>query len=180
VRACKSARDFVELRRYQENDSMFRLALIAALFATPALAQDSAATLAKKMRLGTPMGEAEFRAMTDGNTITYNNQGQDLYREYYRPGTNRIVIEWTTPNSDGTVNCDIGTWRAEGDTICFDWQRTGTVCSAWVNYHGEYISELVIDGQRRGNIEPITKITREPLYCELGMVSLMAPVSPAG
>ncbi len=159
---------------------MFRLALALTLLGAPALAQDSAATLAKKMLLGTPMGEAEFRAMTDGNTITYNNQGQDLYREYYRPGTNRIVIEWTTPNEDGTINCDIGSWRAEEDVICFDWSRTGTVCAAWVDFQGEYISELVIDGERRGNIEKISEITQTPLYCEVGLVSLAAPITPAG
>ena len=159
---------------------MFRFSLFAALLATPALAQDSAATLAKKMLLGTPMGEAEFRAMTSGNTITYNNQGDDLYREYYRPGTNRIVIEWTTPNSDGTINCDVGTWHEEGGNICFEWARTGSVCSAWVEFQGEYISELVIDGERRGNIEPISDITAEPLFCEVGMVSLAAPLTPAG
>ncbi len=159
---------------------MFRIALMASLLAAPAFAQDSAATLAKKMLLGTPMGEAEFRAMAEGNTITYNSQGEDLYREYYRPGTNRVVIEWTTPSADGQINCDIGTWRAEGENICFEWSRTGTVCSAWVDYQGEIISELVVDGERRGNIEPITEITQTPLYCEVGMVSLGAPLAPAG
>ena len=159
---------------------MFRMLIALMLTASSALAQDSAATLAKKMRLGTPMGEAEFRAMAEGNTITYNNQGDDIYREYYRPNTNRVVVEWTTPNSDGTVNCDLGTWRAEGDTICFDWNRTGTVCSAWVNFQGEYISELMVDGQRRGNIEAISEITTTPLYCEVGMVSLPVPTAPAG
>jgi len=159
---------------------MFRLAIFAALFASPSLAQDSDATLAKKMLLGTPLGEAEFRAMSEGNTITYNNQGDDLYREYYRPGTNRVVIEWTTPSADGQINCDIGTWSAQGDSICFDWFRSGSVCSAWVEYEGQFISELVIEGERRGNIESITEITSTPLYCEVGMVSLSAPISPAG
>ncbi len=156
---------------------MLRIALALSLlapaaFAPAALAQDSNATLAKKMSLGTLMTEEDFRAMTDGNTITYNNQGVDLYREYYRPGTNRIVIEWVTPGPDGQINCDIGTWRAEADTICFDWNRSGSVCAVWVDYEGEYISELVIDGERRGNIERISEITQTPLYCEVGLVSL--------
>ena len=159
---------------------MFRIALAFSLLALPALAQDSAATLAKKMLLGSPMGESEFRAMTDGNTITYNNQGDDLYREYYRPGTNRVVIEWTTPSDNGQINCDLGIWRVEDENICFDWNRTGTVCSAWVEYEGEYISELVIDGQRGGNIESISDISTTALYCEVGLVSLSAPLAPAG
>ncbi len=159
---------------------MFRIAVIAALLAAPALAQDSAATLAKKMRLGTPMGAAEFRAVTEGNTITYNSQGEDLYREYYRPGTNRVVIEWITPNADGQINCDLGTWYEDDGNICFDWPRTGTVCSAWVNYEGEIISELVVDGERRGNIEPITSVVAEPLYCEVGLVSLGLALAPTG
>lgn len=159
---------------------MFRLALTLALAATPAFAQDSAATLAKKMLQGTPMGEAEFRTMTNGNTITYNNQGDDLYREYYRPGTNRVVIEWTTPSDDGQINCDLGSWRADGNNICFDWARSGTVCSAWVNYRGEFIAELVIDGERRGNIEAISNITQTPLFCEVGMVALPALRASAG
>jgi len=159
---------------------MFRMLLPLCLLASPALAQDSAATLAKKMRLGTPMGAAEFRAMAEGNTITYNNQGDDIYREYYRPNTNRVVIEWTRANEDGTVNCDIGTWYAEGENICFDWNRSGKVCSAWVNFQGEIISELVIDGQRRGNIEAISSIEPTPLYCEVGMVSLPLQSVPAG
>jgi len=163
-----------------EIDSMFRIALIACLLTTPALAQDSTATLAKKILLGTPMGEAEFRAMTEGNTITYNNQGDDLYREYYRPGTNRVVIEWTTPSADGQINCDLGTWYMRGESICFDWARSGEVCSYWVNFEGQYISELVVDGERRGNLEVITNISPTPLYCEVGLVSLPAITAPAG
>ena len=159
---------------------MIRILLALTLAATSALAQDPSSTLAKKMRLGTVMDEDAFRAMSDGNTITYNNQGDDLYREYYRPGTNRIVIEWTTPSEDGLINCDLGTWYPEGDTICFDWNRTGSICALWVDYEGEYISELVVDGERRGNIEVISSITSTPLYCEVGMVSLSAPLTPAG
>lgn len=159
---------------------MLRIFVALSLLASPALAQDSAATLAKKMRLGTPMGEAEFRAMAEGNTITYNNQGDDIYREYYRPNTNRVVIEWTRINENGIVDCDLGTWYAEGDNICFEWSRTGTVCSAWVDFEGEIISELVVDGQRRGNIEAISSITPTPLYCEVGMVALPQQAPAAG
>ncbi len=159
---------------------MIRMTLALALLATPAFSQDNAATLAKKMRLGTVMTEDSFRAMAEGNTITYNNEGDDLYREYYRPNTNRVVIEWTTPSEDGQINCDLGSWRAEGSAICFDWSRSGTVCAVWVNYDGEYISELVVDGERLGNIEVISNISQTPLYCEVGMVSLSAPIAPAG
>lgn len=162
------------------DESMIRIIAMLGLIATPVFAQDNTDTLAKKMRLGDIMDEAAFRDMTDGNTITYNNQGDDLYREYYRPGTNRIVIEWTTPTEDGLINCDLGTWYPEGNTICFEWNRSGKVCALWVDYEGEYISELVENGERRGNIEVISSITSTPLYCEVGMVSLAAPILPAG
>ncbi|MCF6272031.1 MAG: hypothetical protein L3J37_02410 [Rhodobacteraceae bacterium] len=152
---------------------MIRFILALGLLASPAIAQDSAETLAKKMRTGTPMTAADFRAMAEGNTITYNNRGDDIYREYYRPDTNRVVIEWTTPSADGQINCDVGTWRAEEEMICFDWTRSGSVCSVWVDFQGEYISELVVDGQRRGNIEVISDISQTPLYCELGLVTIM-------
>jgi len=159
---------------------MFRFAILFSLVAAPLAAQDSAATLAKKMQLGTPLTGDDFRAMTEGNTITYNNQGDDLYREYYRPGTDRVVIEWTTPSADGLINCDLGTWYVENESICFDWNRTGKVCSAWVEYEGQYISELVRDGVRLGNIEVITDISPTPLYCEVGLVSLPQSFAPAG
>jgi len=159
---------------------MFRIALAFSLLASPAFAQDSQADLAKKMRLGQIMSEADFRAMTEGNTITYNNQGDDLYREYYRPGTNRVVIEWTTPSEDGQINCDLGTWYVENDNICFAWNRSGTVCSIWADFEGQYISELVENGERLGNLEVITEITQTPLYCEVGMVSLPLSDAPAG
>jgi len=159
---------------------MIRILIALVLATTAAHAQDSESTLLKKMRMGTIMTEDSFRAMAEGNTITYNNAGDDIYREYYRPGTNRIVIEWTTPSDDGQVNCDLGTWRAEGNTICFDWNRTGTICALWVDYQGEYISELVVDGERRGNVEVISEITQTPLYCEVGLVSLPASPAPAG
>ncbi len=159
---------------------MIRIALLASLLATPLAAQDSAETLAKKMRLGSLMTEADFRAMAEGNTITYNNMGEDLYREYYRPGTNRVVIEWTTPSEDGQINCDLGTWYAENEAICFDWNRTGKVCSIWVDFEGQYISELLMDGQRAGNIETISNISPTPLYCEVGLVSLPSIQAGAG
>ncbi len=154
---------------------MIRMSLFLALLATPLAAQDSLETLRKKMSLGNLMTEDDFRAMAEGNTITYNNMGEDLYMEYYRPGTNRVVIEWITPSADGQINCDTGIWYAEAETICFDWSRSGKVCSVWVDFQGEYISELVIDGLRRGNIETISNISPTPLYCEVGLVSLPAP-----
>jgi len=159
---------------------MIRTILVIAFAAAPAFAQENAGELLKKMRLGTVMTEAAFRDMAVGNTITYNNEGDDIYREYYRPGTNRVVIEWTTPSEDGQINCDLGTWRAEGNSICFDWNRTGTVCALWVDYQGEYISELVVDGERRGNIEVISEISQTPLYCEIGLVSLSTSIDSTG
>ncbi len=149
---------------------MLRFALPLMLFALPVAAQDL--TLAQKMERGVIMDEDAFRAMVDGNTITYNDGTIDKYSEYYRPGTNRIVIQWAESVDPGQQTCDVGTWYAQDNTICFDWFTTGLVCAVWVDYHGEYISEIVRDGQRAGGLEVISTITQQPLYCEVGMVSL--------
>ncbi len=154
-----------------------------AAFANTAAAQSSDLPLMEKLRAGTVMDVDAFRALTDGNTITYNNGTQDIYREYYRPNTNRIVIEWSRNRDPSQLICDTGTWYEDQGLICFDWQASNTVCALWVDYNGEYISAIEdINGQMTGNIEVISTITSTPLYCETGMVSLpdISPELPAG
>lgn len=160
---------------------MFRI--ITALFiltALPATAQDL--SLSEKLRRGTVMDADAFRTMVDGNTITYSDGQDGQYREYYRPGTDRIVIEWIPDAENAELVCDIGTWYAQDSLICFDWFASGEVCAIWVDYQGEYISEIVENGQMMGSVEVISDITRTPLYCEVGMVQLLTPpdLTPAG
>jgi len=155
---------------------MYRLILtISVLSFASANAQDAGLSLAEKMRLGTVMDTAAFKAMTDGNTITYNNGTQDVYQEYYRPGSNRIVIEWANPADPNQTACDVGTWSEKQGLICFDWQTSGEVCALWVDYNGEYISAIRgLNGEMNGNLEVISNITTAPLYCEIGMVELQS------
>jgi len=159
------------------------LALLLVLPAAGLLAQSSPLSLAEKMQRGVVMDFAAFKAMSDGNTITYNNGTDDVYREYYRPGTNRIVIEWTEARDPSQMVCDLGTWYVQEELICFDWQASGEVCALWVDYNGEYISAIATDdGQMTGNLEVISNITTTPLFCEVGMVELFSPIPemPAG
>ncbi|MCF6305493.1 MAG: hypothetical protein L3J33_08985 [Rhodobacteraceae bacterium] len=152
-------------------------ALFVLTFTTAANAQDATLSLAEKLRLGAIMDAAAFKALTDGNTITYNNGTEDVYREYYRPGTNRIVIEWTEAGDPSQTICDTGTWYEENGLICFDWSASGSVCALWVDYEGEYISAISgLDGMLDQNLEVISTITTTPLYCEVGMVQLQMPV----
>lgn len=143
----------------------------------------TAQSMAEKLQQGVVMDFAAFKALTDGNTITYNNGTDDVYREYYRPGTNRIVIEWTEVTDPSQLVCDIGTWYEDNGLICFDWQTSGSVCALWVDFNGEYISAIEsADGTMDENLEVISTITTDPLFCEVGMVQLETelPEVPAG
>ncbi len=155
------------------------IAIFISLISSTAIAQ----TLQEKLQRGTVMNAEAFKALTDGNTITYNNGTDDVYREYYRPGSNRIIIEWTEARDPSQLVCDLGRWYEENGLICFDWEASGAVCALWVDYQGEYISAVEgPEGQMDHNIEVISTITDTPLFCEVGMVELMAdiPNSPAG
>lgn len=156
------------------------LAFFMLAVTSPVVAQNTTMSLAEKLRLGTVMDAAAFKALTDGNTITYNNGVEDIYREYYRPGTNRIVIEWTEARDPSQTICDTGTWYEENGLICFEWSASGSVCALWVDYEGEYISAVSgLDGMLDRNLEVISTITTTPLYCEVGMVQLQMPVLDA-
>ena len=153
------------------------------VFAGAVNAQDLDLTLEEKLTRGTVMDAAAFKRLSDGNTIPYNNGGTDIYREYYRPGTNRIVIEWAESRDPDQLICDIGTWYEKDGLICFDWEASGKVCALWVDYEGEYISAVEgPDGALNENLEVISTITQTPLYCEVGMVNLdgMPVVDSAG
>ncbi len=156
------------------------LAFFVLTITTPANAQDASLSLAEKLQLGTVMDAAAFKALTDGKTITYNNGVMDVYREYFRPGTNRIVIEWTEAVDPSQTVCDTGTWYVENDLICFNWSASGVVCALWVDYEGEYISAIAgVDGTLNRNLEIISNITTAPLSCEVGMVQLEMPILDA-
>lgn len=82
-----------------------RIALLLAILAGPALAQDAVTA-------------DEFEALVEGRTLTYGGPGVEPYGvEQYRPGR-RVTWSWI-----GTQECQEGTWYAEGPvdapSICF-------------------------------------------------------------
>ena len=100
--------------------------------------------------------------------MTYSNGFQDVYVEYYPPGTNAVILRYVgAPENE----CQTGIWRPEGELICFDWDNGGSVCSGWVEHDGVIISQLFEDGLPLGGFEPISQFSETPISCTLGMVS---------
>lgn len=151
---------------------MIRFVFIAALLTSPfsAFAQ-SQEVWADRYAKGIPITPDIFAALTEGRRMTYSDGYQDVYYEYYPPGTNTVILRYVgAPDNE----CDTGIWRAEGDLICFDWDSGSTVCSGWVEHEGTVISQLFADGQPLGGFEPISEFAETPMTCMLGMVSFEA------
>jgi hypothetical protein len=60
----------------------------------------------------TPVSPDAFEAMSEGRTLHFTLQGEPFGAEQYFPGRRSL---WRFV--DGT--CESGSWRAEGDRICF-------------------------------------------------------------
>lgn len=82
---------------------MFRLAVIATLFASPAFAQDAAT------------GD-QIRAAVSGNTVVGSMSASGAYTEYY-------AADGTIRSADYT-----GVWTIEGDTMCFAYGEDPATC----------------------------------------------------
>ena len=81
---------------------LFALALALPLLSAPAGAEDDP-----------PLTAEEFEAMVEGRTMDTHNLGGRYGVETFLPGRRAI---WR----DDTA-CLQGTWRAQGDLICFDY-----------------------------------------------------------
>ena len=137
-----------------------------ALLAPLGLQAQSQEIWADRYDKGIPIGPEAFGAMTEGRAMTYSNGFQDVYVEYYPPGTNAVILRYVgAPENE----CQTGIWRPEGELICFDWDNGGSVCSGWVEHDGVIISQLFEDGLPLGG--PISQFSETPISCTLGMVS---------
>jgi hypothetical protein len=86
-----------------------RTALLAALLATPAVAE-------------TPLTAEAFDALTRGQTMTWAEFGQVYGVEQYLPGRE---VRWTVLGDD----CVAGHWYPDGPAICFQYEdRPDPVC----------------------------------------------------
>jgi hypothetical protein len=156
-----------------EGHLMLKPILAAIMLALPALAAaQSQDVWADRYEKGIPILPEVFGALTEGRTLTYSDGYQDVYREYYPPGTNAVILRFIGAAEN---ECQTGIWRTEGNLICFDWDGSSTVCSGWVEHDGVVISQLFEDGMPLGGFEPISNFSDTPITCMLGMVSYEAP-----
>jgi len=147
---------------------MIKAILAAVLLTCPAIAfAQSQDVWADRFEKGIPILPDVFGAMTEGRSMTYSDGFADVYREYYPPGTSAVILRYIGAADN---ECQTGTWRAEGDLVCFDWDMGATVCSGWVKHDGVVISQLFTDGQPDGDFEPISQFDETPITCMLGMV----------
>ncbi|MEX0970614.1 MAG: hypothetical protein WD046_09250 [Paracoccaceae bacterium] len=138
------------------------------LFAPISALAQSQDIWADRYEKGIPIDPEAFGAMTEGRAMTYSDGYQDVYIEYYPPGTNAVILRYVgAPNDE----CQTGIWRPDGDLICFDWDIGATVCSGWARHDGVVISQLFEDGNPLGGFEPISQFSETPISCTVGMVS---------
>lgn len=122
-----------------------RALILAALLATPALAQ-------------TPMTGAEFDAYTAGKTLYFGRSGAPYGAEQYLK--NRRVI-WSF--LDGT--CQTGTWYESAGLICFDYDHRPDEPQCWSFFaEGDNLKAQFANDP---SVQPLIEVeqTQDPLYC---------------
>lgn len=65
----------------------------------------------------TPVGEAEWRALTRGKTLVYTYRGALVGREYFAPDSETAAV---FVYADGS--CYDGVWYMRGELFCFEYQ----------------------------------------------------------
>lgn len=125
---------------------LFALALIttSALAPASAIAQDAL------------IGPDAWRELTDGKTLHYYQDGEPYGREYYEPGTNRVVFR----AENGA--CAEGRWAHRDDTFCFAY--FGELhCFEHVLRKGEIVVKGLQGDMEEQQVQEITD--NEPLFC---------------
>jgi hypothetical protein len=100
-----------------------------------------------------------FEAMSEGRTLYFSLDGEAFGAEQYFPGRRSL---WRF--ADGT--CDRGRWRAEGERICFVYERTPwPQCWIFLRRGEGYTASLVQDGAEAGLVLELSGSDTEPLAC---------------
>ncbi len=125
---------------------MRALLILAALFATPVLAETPA-----------PMSAEEFEAATTGQTITYALNGRVDQIEQYLPGRR---VRWADPQG----RCMVGYWYDNGGLICFEYDdASGPHCWTYWQAEGGIVGRVA--GAPAGMDLTEVARTTEPVAC---------------
>lgn len=108
---------------------------------------------------GTDIPVEEWRAMSEGRTLTYRIDGELWALEHYTPGTNRVQIELF----DGT--CMTGTWDYAAPHYCFHWDGQGTSCFRHTRKGDEILVIEASDGHDTPMTQTMTGVSDTPLAC---------------
>jgi hypothetical protein len=102
---------------------------------------------------------ATFEAMSEGRTLHFTLDGLPFGSEQYFAGRRSL---WRF--ADGT--CDSGVWRAEGDLVCFVYEReSGPQCWRFLERGGRFVAALVEDGAETGFALELSHMDQAPLAC---------------
>jgi hypothetical protein len=126
---------------------MFRPALIVAL------------VVAVQARAEGPVSPQAFEAMSVGRTLHFTLEGKPFGAEQYVPGRRSL---WRF--ADGT--CEAGSWRAEGERICFTYERDPEPqCWRMVEVGGRLRAALAGAGDGAGLVLDLCHADDAPLPC---------------
>lgn len=107
----------------------------------------------------TDIPAAEWAAMAEGRTLTYEIDGALWARERYHAGTDQVTLEFY----DGT--CMEGRWDHAPPHYCFHWEAEGTSCFRHVRNGGEILILETRDGVETGAVQTMTGVSDAPLAC---------------
>lgn len=102
---------------------------------------------------------AEFEALSEGRTLTFDKGGTFYGAEQYGP--NRYSL-W----QDATGDCAEGSWFPAGDAICFVYDRQPEpICWIFERRDGDYFARVAGTPPRDASEIRLREIIDEPLSC---------------
>lgn len=107
----------------------------------------------------TPVSPEAFEAMSEGRTLHFTLQGSPFGSEQYFPGRRSL---WRF--ADGT--CESGTWRADGERICFTYEDDAAPQCWRFQREGDRFSAALTGTEGAGDfVLDLSHSDQEPLHC---------------
>lgn len=126
---------------------MKKLGLLLAIAAAPAFAEP------------VEFSEGQWRALVQGKTLIYRDNGAFSGLERYAPAGNRV--EWQFPNGE----CTVGTWEVVGGAFCFTWELLDLQCYRHLKDGNRVIVVGTEASPSPGEITEVSEITDLSITC---------------